>query len=323
MLESKTPGVTASKPGTPLPRKVSSPTTNMKTKAKQLLPKITAPLVFAALATSLPAATSIFDTDYEAGTYNWAPLQSYNLSGNQSTDSFRDLTWFTNGDQSNYSAVWNNPSFTSPGGVTVAGHEGTSIGSYIKWGIIGTGTMPPMPIVAAIQSGTVTQALLDANPITPKALDAERVFTVSTSTPLDGLSNIILQLRTGTIFPDSPEFTPFQLAQMAGSVVLSLNQGTILREWDFREMTHLSQDMFSTTYTQEVWAFQWDLSDIDVPITDFSIGWDSHPFGNIFGVQIDQSNSFTQVIPEPSSLGLAAVGLSLCLRRTRRIKRDA
>ncbi len=269
------------------------------------------PAVFAAILGTASAATTMFDTDYQPETYNWAPLKSYSLGGTQSTDSFRDLTWYTHGDQQNYNAVWNQPSFTSPGGVTLAGNAGTSIGSYIKWGMMGTGTMPSGALLGPIQSGTVTSELLAANPITPKAMDAARAFSISTTTPLAGVTNVLLQLRTGTIFPASPDYTPFQLAQMAAPVVMSLNGGTIWREASFLELTHLSADMFSTTYTQEVWGFQWDLSDISEPITDFAIHWDSHPFGNLFGAQLDQSTSFNQVVPEPTTTLIAGMAVTL------------
>lgn len=289
--------------------------TSMKMTSSSLIQNAAFSLLLAASMTSLPAASTMFDTDYQAGSYQWAPLKVYHFGGTQQTDSFRDLTWWTHGDQepANYYAVWQSPSFTSPGGVTLAGHAGTSIGSYIKWGIMGTGTMPSGALLGPIQAGTVTQALLDANPITPKAIDESRVFSISSSTPLDGLTGLVFQLRTGTIFPASPDFTPFELAQMAAPVVLSLNGGSIFLNWDSRELTHLSQDSFSANYTQEVWEFRWDLSGIEEPITDFSIAWDSHPFGNVFGAQLDQI-----AVPEPSAAALAAAGLGLCLRRVRR-----
>lgn len=261
--------------------------------------------------------------DYEPSTYHWAPFETYHFGGPQQTDAFRDLTWFTHGDQdpANYSAVWNSPSFTSDTGVTLAGHAGTSIGSYIKWGIIGTGNMPPSGLIVPIQAGLVTQALVEVNPITPKAQDAARVFTVSSSTPIDGLTNLVLQIRAGTIFPLSPDYTPFELAQLSAPVVLSLNSGSIYREWDLRNLTYAGVDHFSASYTQEVWSFQWDLSDVGVPITDFSIGWDSHPFGNVFGVQLDQSSVFA-LIPEPATMVLSLGALAFGFRRTRRSHDD-
>ncbi|RYD26919.1 MAG: hypothetical protein EOP87_21990 [Verrucomicrobiaceae bacterium] len=280
-------------------------------------------IALSAIIGTVSAATSMFDTDYQPETYNWAPLKPYALGGTQSSDSFRDLTWHTHGNPADYNAVWNQPSFTSPGGVTLAGNAGTSIGSYIKWGMMGTGNMPSGALLGPIQSGTVTHELIAANPITPKAIDAARAFTISTSTPLSGVTNVLLQLRTGTIFPASADYTPFQLAQMAAPVVMSLNGGTILREASFLELTHLSVDMFSTAYTQEVWAFQWNLSDISEPITDFAIHWDSHPFGNLFGAQLDQSTSFNQVVavPEaaPTLMAGVAATLLLSLRNRRRL----
>lgn len=286
---------------------------NINVKLRTIASVVSLPAMCAAFISTASAASTMFDTDYQSDTYNWAPLRSYALGGTQATDTFRDLTWFTHGDQQNYNAVWNQQSFTSPGGVTLAGNAGTSIGSYIKWGMIGTGTMPSGALLGPIQAGTVTSELLAANPITPKAIDASRAFTISTSTPLSGVSNVLLQLRTGTIFPASPEYTPFQLAQMAAPVVMSLNGGTIWRQASFTELTHLSADMFSTVYTQEVWAFQWDLSDISEPITDFAIHWDSHPFGNVFGAKLDQGTAFNQIVavPEPGTTLIAGVAVTL------------
>jgi len=271
-------------------------------------------LLLLALSTA-PLPASMFDTDYQdaGGPYNWAPLRTYSLGGIQQTDTFRDLTFFTHGTLAA-------PSFTSPGGVTLAGG---STGSYIKWGLMGSGTMPPTALLNPIMSGTVTEELLAANPVTPKAIDADRIFSLSCTNPVEGLQSIVLQLRMGTIFPVSPAATPFEMAQMYAPVVLSLNGGSIWLEWDFRELTHVSADPFSTTYTQEVWSFQWDLSDIGVPITDFTIHWDSHPYGNLFGAQIDQSSVFTQAVdlqtvPEPSTWALVILGLAVALWKTRR-----
>jgi len=173
-------------------------------------------------------------------------------------------------------------------------------------------------LIGPIQSGTVTPELLAANPMTPKTIDAARDYSLSSSAVMQDLQTIVFQLRTSTIFPNGQSYSPYELGQMSTPVVLSLNGGSILLDWDYRSFDHVSYDQFSTGYTQEVWSFQWDLSDVQVPITDFEIRWDMFPFGNVTGVQLDQGNQFIQVVPEPSTYALMIGSGAMMLWNIRR-----
>jgi hypothetical protein len=68
------------------------------------------------------------------------------------------------------------------------------------------------------------------------------------------------------------------------------------------------------------WFFQWNLSGVATPITDFSIQWSmlaNH--GQIYGLQVNQGDTFVPV-PEPTSAGvlLGAIALNGLRRRRRR-----
>jgi hypothetical protein len=67
------------------------------------------------------------------------------------------------------------------------------------------------------------------------------------------------------------------------------------------------------------WYFQWNLSGVAAPITDFSIQWSMFTnHGQIYGLQVDQGNTFAAV-PEPTSAGiLIGAGALMSLRRRRR-----
>ena len=66
-------------------------------------------------------------------------------------------------------------------------------------------------------------------------------------------------------------------------------------------------------------GFQWDLRSISEPITSFEITWSNNNHAQIYALQLDQSDIFTQVIPEPSSYFLMTFGLA-CLFAITRIR---
>jgi len=57
-------------------------------------------------------------------------------------------------------------------------------------------------------------------------------------------------------------------------------------------------------------GFQWDLSGILDPVTSIEITWNNSPHSQIYGVQLDQSDTYS-VIPEPSVFALVFLAL-LC-----------
>ncbi|MEO5917771.1 MAG: PEP-CTERM sorting domain-containing protein [Luteolibacter sp.] len=121
----------------------------------------------------------------------------------------------------------------------------------------------------------------------------EGFFSITDSSPLASLQTIVLQGGISDPFASIP--------------VLNYNGGS----------QAIAADYFSvftgSTYPDRVW--QWDLSAIAGPITSYEIQFSGHFAAT--SLTIDTSDSYLQVIPEPSTglLGIAAIGLTLIRRR--------
>src|SRR5262249_10549039 len=62
---------------------------------------------------------------------------------------------------------------------------------------------------------------------------------------------------------------------------------------------------------RDQWAFQWDLSSYDLSGTPaFEVSWTGEKNAGIYALQLNQGNSFTEVVPEPSTWILLGLGAS-------------
>ncbi|GAA5128920.1 hypothetical protein JIN84_02620 [Luteolibacter yonseiensis] len=119
-------------------------------------------------------------------------------------------------------------------------------------------------------------------------------FTLSDSSPLASLATIVFQGKISDDFSGAPTF--------------SYNGGTQALAADFTTV------WTAAGYPDRAW--QWDLTGISVPITSYEINFTGHFAANSF--TLDASDTFAQVIPEPTSalLGFAALSFT-CIRRRR------
>ncbi|MFC7339284.1 hypothetical protein ACFQY0_18975 [Haloferula chungangensis] len=119
-------------------------------------------------------------------------------------------------------------------------------------------------------------------------------FTLSDSDPIASMQTVVLQIEAN---------------QAPGTVNFSFNGGSQAISPDFTSSSP------GDTYT--VQSYQWDLSSLGA-ISDYTITWEnSAPHTVMKRFDLDTSDQFAQVIPEPSAAILISL-TSLALLRRRR-----
>lgn len=167
----------------------------------------------------------------------------------------------------------------------------------------------PSPIAA--DSGTATFDKVDGTSGFPAGASIYNFigsgsYTLSESSPLADLQTIVFQ--TDTILD-----TPFTSAPS-----LSFNGGSQNLIADF---TATTVGEFNSDGQSTIFLYQWDLTDILGTITDFEINYTSAPHSSNFAMQLNQGDTFVQVVPEPRTYALMAglaCGALILMRRQRR-----
>ncbi len=140
---------------------------------------------------------------------------------------------------------------------------------------------------------------------------------VRDSSPVAGLKTLVLQIQIG-------EASTYDLWNDAGAV-LSYNGGSQSVTANFRSL--FAQQFIGTvnmpTGTENLYnnlhAFQWDLSSIAEPITDFSISFSGAQHAQVYGLQLDQSSQvYTDAVPEPATMTVLAFGAMAAFARRRK-----
>jgi hypothetical protein len=128
---------------------------------------------------------------------------------------------------------------------------------------------------------------------------------LSDANPLANIQTLVVQFDLGSPLADTPIFT-FNGGTAGPAPAFSATA-------DGNHLTGFGGPPSPTT----VHAWQWDLSSISDPITDWSIAFTTAPHGTIYEAYLDAGDLFAQVIPEPSSVLLATLASSALLRRRR------
>jgi len=206
------------------------------------------------------------------------------LPGNQETSGWNQLThanpfWTTNGYTTSYpgATLW-------PG--SIAANMSGSTGSAVFSKLAGNGYFASASIYDGGGAGT---------------------YSVSDATPLSNLATVVFQLDVGTDIGITP--------------VLNFNGGAQALAPDFSTQVagnYLTLDFGTGSMSPtENHAWQWDLTGLGV--TSYEVVWGSLPNNHLtqYELNLSTSDSFTQVVPEPSALLLSLGGLLLTLRRRR------
>lgn len=152
-------------------------------------------------------------------------------------------------------------------------------------------------------------------------------FEVSDSSPIPGLETVLFQLELGAgveNFFGSPQFqNSGWFSTDAGSrPVLNFNGGSQALA-PILDASFVGSRPFPSPFpgipggTTQIFAFQWDLTGLG-PITSYDIAWTSIELGSNFAMQLDTSDTFSPVVPEPACAAACVLVAALAVGRRRR-----
>lgn len=144
-------------------------------------------------------------------------------------------------------------------------------------------------------------------------------LAVVDNSPIANLSNIVFQIQIGEAW--TYDFLDHELPTLTyttglGTVVgLAASNSSILEKFynGTVEMPTGEEDIYINTY-----ALQWDLSGVTEPITSFSISFTGVQHAQLYKLSVEQSDTYVQAVPEPTSAVLFAAGAVVALSRCRR-----
>lgn len=138
---------------------------------------------------------------------------------------------------------------------------------------------------------------------------------VTDNTPVAGLETVVFQVEIGEAW--TYDFYNGVLP------TLSYNGGSQNLVADFTSLSQVYNGTVTMPTGEEpiyinTWGLQWDLSSIGDEITSFTITFNGVQHSQVYSMQLDQSNTFTQAVPEPGTSALLLIsGCFLMMRRRR------
>lgn len=144
-------------------------------------------------------------------------------------------------------------------------------------------------------------------------------LAVADSTPVANLSNIVFQIQIGEAWTYDfynnvmPTLT---YTTSSGTVTnVSATDWLLLEGYDNGTVTMPTGE--ETVYIN-TYALQWDLSGVTQPITSFSISFNGVQHAQLYSLQLDQSDTYVQSVPEPTTGLMFAAGAAVLALRSRR-----
>ncbi len=147
---------------------------------------------------------------------------------------------------------------------------------------------------------------------------------VNTATTLGSINTIVFQTETSKNpqgDPAHPDYDP-DLAFTAPTLYLNGGTEGILPTWSLEALSGGTVGSGDQGGLLWHWAWQWDLSGVEEPITSYSFEWQQIVHSSLVAIQIDASDAVhaasVLAVPEPSALLLGCAGFALVLRRRHR-----
>jgi len=143
-------------------------------------------------------------------------------------------------------------------------------------------------------------------------------FSLSDNTPVANLETVLFQIQIDTAFNldliGTPTITLYTGGTVdTGSVLTTLSAGY----FQLLSSQSLGNTGFGDSFRNQI-AFQWDLSGVAGSISAFKIDYNASVHTTTGALQVDQSDTFTQIVPEPSACLLVGMGLTALVVRGRR-----
>lgn len=134
---------------------------------------------------------------------------------------------------------------------------------------------------------------------------APGTFEVEQVAPLSGIRTVVWQIDHTSDFLAAP--------------VLHFNGGSqsLVAQFALSQSGAFSGNGPVGPFTSQLQSFQWDLTGVVEPVTEYRIVWTGGEHQSVFTMALDEGDSFIQVIPEPSSVAFTLCGLLLAIRRRR------
>ena len=144
-------------------------------------------------------------------------------------------------------------------------------------------------------------------------------LAVTDNTPVADLSNIVFQIQIGEAWTYdfyNNVMPTLSYTTSSGTVSnISATDWSLLEQYDNGTVTMPTGE--ETVYIN-TYAMQWDLSGVTEEITSFSITFNGVQHAQLYSLQLDQSDTYVQAVPEPTTGLLFAAGAAVLALRSRR-----
>jgi len=144
-------------------------------------------------------------------------------------------------------------------------------------------------------------------------------LAVTEDTPVADLSNIVFQIQIGEAWTYdfyNNVMPTLSYTTSSGTVSnISAADWSLLEQYDNGTVTMPTGE--ETVYIN-TYAMQWDLSGVTEEITSFSISFNGVQHAQLYSLQLDQSDTYVQSVPEPATGLMFAAGAAVLALRSRR-----